>query len=141
MVDLERQQRILTRFMLVSVVAALATIVLKVLAAVVTGSVGFLSDAMESGVNLVAALVALWALRVAARSADSKHQFGHGKAEYLSAAVEGAMIFAAAGAIVWTSIRRLMDPVPVESPGVGLALSSVAAAINLGVGVALVRAG
>jgi cation diffusion facilitator family transporter len=96
---------------------------------------------MESGVNLVAALVALWALRVAARSADSKHQFGHGKAEYLSAAVEGAMIFAAAGAIVWTSIRRLMDPVPVESPGVGLALSTVAAAINLGVGVALVRAG
>lgn len=127
--------------MLLSVAAALVTIVLKVTAAAVTGSVGLLSDAMESGVNLVAALVGLWSVRLAARPPDLGHHFGHGKAEYLSAAVEGALIFVAAIAIVWTSIGRLVDPVPLDQPGIGLALSTAAAVVNLVVGVVLVRSG
>ena len=124
-----------------SVAAAVVTIALKVLAAAVTGSVGFLSDAMESGVNLVAALVGLWAVRLAARPPDLSHHFGHGKAEYLSAAVEGGLIFVAAGAILWTSVQRLLEPVPLEQPGIGLALSTLATVVNLVVGVVLVRAG
>ena len=84
--------RLLFRFMLLSVTAAVVTIALKIGAAVITGSVGFLSDAMESGVNLIAAVVALFALRVAARPSDASHHFGHGKAEYLSALVEGAVL-------------------------------------------------
>ena len=133
--------RLLFRFMLLSVTAAVVTIALKIGAAVITGSVGFLSDAMESGVNLIAAVVALFALRVAARPSDASHHFGHGKAEYLSALVEGAMIFVAATAIVWTSIQRLLAPAPVLKPGIGLALSTVASLVNLGVGLALQRVG
>lgn len=135
------QHRILVRLMLLSVAAAVLTIALKVAAAAVTGSVGFLSDAMESMVNLVAALVGLWAVRLAAQPPDLSHHFGHGKAEYLSAAVEGGLIFVAATAIVWTSVRRILDPVPIEQPGIGLALSTLAAVVNLVVGVVLVRAG
>lgn len=135
------QQRTLIRFMLVSLVAALTTIVLKVFAAVVTGSVGFASDAMESGVNLIAAVVALWALRLSARPPDAVHHFGHGKAEYVSAAVEGAMIFVAAAAIVWTSVQRLLDPQAIERAGLGLVLSTAAAVVNLVVGLMLLRAG
>ena len=135
------QQRTLVRFMLLSLAAAVATIALKSLAAIITGSVGFLSDALESGVNLVAALVALWALRLAGRPPDSEHAFGHGKAEYLSAAVEGTMIFVAAIAIVWTSVGRLIEPEALDQPGIGLALSTGASAINLAVGLALLRAG
>ena len=135
------QHRTLVRLMLLSVAAAVVTIGLKVAAAAVTGSVGFLSDAMESVVNLVAALVGLWAIRLAARPPDLGHHFGHGKSEYLSAAVEGSLIFVAAAAILWTSLDRLLDPVPIEQPGIGLALSSLAAVINLAVGVLLVRAG
>ena len=118
-----QQQRTLIRFMLLSLAAAIVTIGLKLTAAAVTDSVGLLSDALESGVNLVAALVALWALRLAARPPDPVHQFGHGKAEYLSAAVEGGMVFIAAALIIWTSIRRLIDPIPLEQPGLGLAES------------------
>lgn len=135
------QHRTLVRYMQLSLAAAVTTIVLKVLAAAVTGSVGFLSDALESGVNLVAALVALWALRLANRPPDLTHHFGHGKAEYLSAAVEGTMIFVAATAIVWTAVRRLIDPAPLDQPALGLALSTGAALVNLAVGVTLVRAG
>jgi cation diffusion facilitator family transporter len=131
----------LVRLMLLSVAAAVVTIALKASAAAITGSVGFLSDAMESGVNLVAALVGLWAVRVAVRPPDLGHHFGHGKAEYLSAAVEGSLIFVAAAAIVWTSVGRLVEPVPLEQPGVGLALSTLAALVNLAVGGLLVRVG
>src|SRR3546814_8355264 len=98
--------RLLVRYLLLSLAAAVVTILLKVLAAAITGSVGFLSDAMESGVNLVAAVVALLALRTAARPPDAVHEFGHGKAEYLSAAVEGPLVFVAATAIVWRSEER-----------------------------------
>lgn len=127
--------------MLLSVAAALTTMALKAAAALLTGSIGFLSDALESGVNLVAALVGLWALRLAARPPDLVHHFGHGKAEYVSAAVEGAMIFVAAGAIVWSALERLRDPLPLDRPALGLVLSGVASLINLAVGVTLVRTG
>ncbi|WP_043497180.1 cation diffusion facilitator family transporter [Georgenia sp. SUBG003] len=136
-----REHDLLFRFMLLSVAAAVVTIALKVGAAVVTGSVGFLSDALESGVNLVAAVVALVALRVAARPADASHHFGHGKAEYLSALVEGAMIFVAATVIVWTSVERLRDPAPLTQPGIGLALSTAASVVNLAVSLVLTRVG
>ncbi|MEO6989416.1 MAG: cation diffusion facilitator family transporter [Aquihabitans sp.] len=139
--DPAASQRILVRLMLLSVAAALVTIALKLAATLVTGSVGFLSDAMESVVNLVAALVGLWAVRLAARPADLGHHFGHGKAEYLSAALEGALIFVAAMAILWTSIQRLIEPVPIEEVGLGLALSAVAAVVNLVVGLTLLRVG
>ena len=86
------EQRILERFMQLSIAAAVATIILKALAAWFTGSVGFLSDAFESLVNLVAAVAGFYALRIASKPADDNHQFGHGKAEYVSALVEGAMI-------------------------------------------------
>ena len=131
----------LVRLMSLSVAAAVATIALKVTAAAVTGSVGFLSDALESVVNLIAALVGLWAVRLAARPPDLGHHFGHGKAEYLSAAVEGGLIFVAATAIVWTSLVRLLDPVSLDQPGLGLVLSMVASVVNLLVGLLLVRAG
>lgn len=134
-------QRLLERFMWLSIAAAVATIVLKVLAAALTGSVGFLSDALESGVNLVAAVVGLVALRVAARPADATHHFGHGKAEYVSALVEGAMIFVAAALIIWSAIQRLFDPQPLEQVGLGLVLTTAAALLNLVVGLVLIRAG
>jgi len=135
------QHHLLVRYMWMSLGAAISTIALKVLAAVITGSVGFLSDAMESGVNLVAAAVGLGALAVAERPPDSTHEFGHGKAEYLSAGVEGALVFVASGAILWTSIQRLLHPMPLEQVGWGLALSTGASLVNLGVGLMLVRAG
>jgi cation diffusion facilitator family transporter len=134
-------QHHLFRYLLASLAAAVVTIALKTTAALVTGSVGLLSDALEGGVNLVAAVVALIALRAADRPADANHNFGHGKAEYLSAATEGGMIFVAASAILWSSSARLIRPVPIEEPGIGLLLSSVAAAVNLAVGLALVRVG
>jgi len=134
-------QRTLVRFMLLSIAAAIVTIGLKFLAAGITGSVGLLSDAIESVVNLVAAVVALWAIKVAVRPPDLEHHFGHGKAEYLSAAFEGAMILVAAAFIIWTAIGRLRHPQPIEEAGIGLALSTFASLINLAVGLALVRAG
>jgi cation diffusion facilitator family transporter len=137
----EQRYRVLNRFMVLSLATALATMAIKGVAALITGSVGLLSDAMESLVNLTAAIVALIALRVAERPADHNHDFGHGKAEYLSAGVEGGMVFLAAAAIVWTSVRRLMDPVPLDRPALGLALSAVAGLMNLAVGIALIRAG
>lgn len=133
--------RTLTRAMLLSLAAALATMAIKGAAAWLTGSVGLLSDALESGVNLIAATVGLISIRHAARPPDAGHNYGHGKMEYLSAALEGAMIFAAAGAILWTAGERIVAPVPLARPGLGLMLSSGAAAINLAVGLYLVRVG
>ena len=136
-----KEQKIIERFLLLSIAAAILTIALKSGAAILTGSVGFLSDALESGVNLIAAVVALIAIRIAAKPADANHNFGHGKSEYVSALVEGAMIFVAAALIIYTAIGRLVDPTPLEQVGVGLFLSIVATLINLGVGLALLRAG
>ena len=134
-------QKLLERFMWLSIAASVATIVLKLVAAWVTGSVGFLSDAIESFINVVAAVVGLWALKISAKPADVNHNFGHAKAEYFSAQVEGSMILVASVAIIYTAVQRLIDPQPIEQAGVGLLLSTLAAALNLAVGVALVRAG
>lgn len=131
----------LTRFAWLSIAAALVTIVLKVAAFVITGSVGLLSDAAESIVNLVGAVVALVMLTVAARPADEEHAYGHGKAEYFSSGVEGALIFVAAVSIAYAAFIRFLNPQAIESPGIGLVVAAVASAINLGVSFVLKRAG
>jgi cation diffusion facilitator family transporter len=134
-------QRPLIRLLWLSIAAAVLTIGLKTGAWVLTGSVGLLSDAVESVVNLVAAVTAMGALRWAAKPADEEHAYGHQKAEYFSAGVEGALIFVAAVAIAITAVTRLLDPQPLDDVGLGLAASAVASVINLAVGVQLVRAG
>ncbi|OAH54055.1 transporter [Dietzia cinnamea] len=131
----------LKKFAWLSVATAIVTIALKVGAWWVTGSVGLLSDAAESVVNLVAAAIALGAISVSERPADDDHQYGHSKAEYFSAGVEGAMIFVAAAFILVVSVERLINPAPLEALGVGLAISVVAAVLNGVVGLVLVRAG
>ena len=133
--------RFLMRFLWLSVATALATVLLKGVAAAITGSVGLLSDALESTVNLVAAVVALWALNLSAKPADHNHDFGHGKAEYMSSAVEGALIFVAAAAIIVGGVERLIRPQPIEEIGIGLLLSVGASVLNLVVGWLLVRQG
>ncbi len=127
--------------MWLSIAAALGTMGLKFVAYVITGSVGLLSDALESIVNLVAAIIALAALRAAAKPADEKHPYGHGKAEYLSAGAEGLMIVFAAGAIVYAAVERLVNPAPLEEIGIGLVITVIAAIINGALGIALVRVG
>lgn len=131
----------LTRYAWLSIGAAIATIALKSGAYLLTGSVGLLSDAAESIVNLVAAVVALIALRMAAQPFDAEHHFGHSKAEYFSAAIEGIMIFVAAGFILWTSVVRFLNPLPLENVGMGLVISVAASAINGIVAVVLMKAG
>jgi len=132
---------VLKKFAWLSVATAVVTIALKVGAWWVTGSVGLLSDAAESVVNLVAAVIALIAITVAERPADDDHQYGHSKAEYFSAGAEGAMILVAAAFIVYTAVERIVNPRPLESLGLGLLISVVAAVINAVVGLVLVRAG
>jgi cation diffusion facilitator family transporter len=131
----------LFRLLWLAIAAALATIALKTVAWLVTGSVGLLSDAAESLVNLVAAVVALAALHWAAKPADDHHAYGHAKAEYLSAGFEGALILLAAGTIVVAAVDRLLDPQALGDVGIGLAVTGVASLINLAVGLVLVRAG
>lgn len=131
----------LTRYAWLSVATAVATIGLKAGAYALTGSVGLLSDAAESVVNLVAAGVALYALRVAARPPDRDHLFGHTKAEYFSAALEGVMIFVAAGFIIWAAVQRFLAPQPLENVGIGLAVSVLASVLNGVVAVVLLRVG
>jgi cation diffusion facilitator family transporter len=135
------EQVSLTRFAWLSIGAALATIALKASAYYITGSVGLLSDALESVVNLVAALMALAMLAVAALPPDEMHAFGYSKAEYFSSGVEGALITVAAASIVWAAIPRLITPHPLEQVGMGLALSVSAAALNFATAQLLLRAG
>ncbi len=123
----------MTRFAWLSIAAALVTIALKTAAYLATGSVGLLSDALESIVNLVAAGFLLWVLRVAATPPDAEHEFGHGKAEYFSSGLEGALVFVAAAAIVASAVPRLLSPVPLESLRTGLAVNASAAVVNLAV--------
>jgi cation diffusion facilitator family transporter len=130
----------LTRFAWLSIAAALATIVLKASAYYITGSVGLLSDALESIVNLVAALMALAMLAVAARPADEMHAFGYSKAEYFSSGLEGALILLAAASIVWAAVPRLITPRPLEQVGIGLAVSVLAAVLNYAVARLLLNA-
>ena len=131
----------LTRFAWLSIAAALLTIGLKTTAWLLTGSVGLLSDAAESLVNLVAAIAALVALRVALLPPDKNHNYGHSKAEYFSAAIEGLMIFIAAAVILATSVDRFLHPQPLSNVGVGLLVSVVASVVNGAVAWVLLRAG
>lgn len=131
----------LTRYGLMSVGAAISTMAIKGLAAWLTNSVGLWSDAAESLVNLVAAMVAVVTLKVAIRPPDDSHPFGHSKAEYFSAIVEGVMIFVAAAVIIYTAIMRIIRPVMPEQLGIGLLISVGASLINGGVAVVLLRAG
>lgn len=131
----------LTKYAWLAIAAAIATIALKAGAWLLTGSVGLLSDAAESVVNLVAAVVALVALRIAARPADKSHNFGHSKAEHFSAAIEGVMIFVAATVILVSSVERFLNPQPLENLGIGLVVSAVATVLNGVVAVILMRAG
>lgn len=123
----------LKRYAAISVAAALATIGLKGGAYLLTGSVAILSDALESLVNLVAALIALTAISVAERPADEEHAYGHNKAEYFSSGVEGALILVAAVSIAYAAATRLLDPRPLEDVELGLAVTAVASVINLAV--------
>lgn len=131
----------LGRLLWLSVAAAIATMALKTLAWQLTGSIGLLSDALESVVNLVAALVAMLMLHWATMPPDEQHRFGHEKAEYFSAGVEGGLILLAAVSIGWAAVGRLIHPQGLEGVGIGVAVSSAASAVNLAVGVVLVRAG
>lgn len=131
----------LTRYALLSVGVAVLTIGLKTGAYLLTDSVGLLSDALESGVNLIGALIALIMLAIAARPADESHTYGHSKAEYFSSGAEGALILIAAGSIIYTAIERLLQPQPLEKLGLGVIVSVVASAANLIVALILKKVG
>ncbi|NGO38477.1 cation transporter [Limisphaera ngatamarikiensis] len=131
----------LTRYAWLSVGAAVATIGLKVVAAWVTGSVGLFSDAVESAVNLVGALMALAMLTVASRPADEDHTYGHHKAEYFSSGLEGGLILLAGLGIAVAAVQRLLAPRPLEAVGEGLVLAAVASGVNLVTAWVLLRAG
>jgi cation diffusion facilitator family transporter len=113
-----------------SVLVAIITITLKTLAWYITDSVGLLSDAMESFVNLASAIFALLMVTIAQRPADDDHPYGHFKAEYFSSGFEGLLIIAAAMGIIWAAGHRLFDPQPIQAVGWGLALSVVSSALN-----------
>ena len=130
----------LARYAWLSIGAALITIALKAAAWFITGSVGLLSDAMESVVNLIGAVMALAMLTVAARPADETHAYGHTKAEYFSSGMEGAMILLAAASIGFAAVQRLLAPQPLERVGLGVAVSATAALVNLAVALVLRRA-
>lgn len=133
--------RTLPRFAWLSALAALLTIGLKTWAWALTGSVGLLSDALESLVNLAGAMLAVAMLTVAARPEDDEHPYGHDKAEYFSSGAEGALILIAAICMAFAAVRRLLAPHPLEQLGLGLAVSAAAALVNLGVALVIRRAG
>jgi len=139
--NIQKNHVTLTRFAWLSIAAALTTIALKTGAYLLTGSVGLISDAIESIINQVAAGMALWMLTIAARPPDESHMYGHGKAEYFSSTVEGSLILVAAGGIAYTAVERLLNPVPLIQLGTGLVVSFTAALINLIVARVLLRAG
>jgi cation diffusion facilitator family transporter len=135
----ERKQ--LTRYAWLSIGTAVLTIALKATAYLLTGSVGLLSDALESGVNLAAAIFALVALTVAALPPDEEHAYGHAKAEYFSGGAEGTLILFAAGTIAYSAVPRLFNPQPLEQLGVGLVVSLAAAVANFVTAQVLLSAG
>lgn len=130
-----------TRLAWISIAAAVATMGLKVVAWWLTGSVGLLSDALESSVNLVAAVLLLVTVLFAARPPDATHEYGHEKAELFSAGGEGIMIIAAAAFIVASSVERLVNPSQPDHVAIGLLVSAAAAVVNLVVGLVLLREG
>jgi cation diffusion facilitator family transporter len=125
-----KNRKSLSRYAWLSIGAAILTIVLKFSAYVFTGSVGLLSDAVESFANLIGASVALAMLIIAAKPPDESHMYGHGKAEYFSSTVEGLLILAAAGGIITAAIQRMIEPRPLEGLGVGLAISGCSLSIT-----------
>ena len=131
----------LLKFAYLSIITGIAVFTLKLVAWWFTGSVGLLSDALESTVNIVAAVIALLALRTAMKPADQQHHFGRGKAEYFSASVEGFMILLAALVIVVTAVERFINPREIEQLGWGLAISTGASIMNGAVAIILIRAG
>ncbi|WP_323001934.1 cation diffusion facilitator family transporter [Denitromonas sp.] len=141
MTDRSQASPSLQRYAWISIGAAIATILLKGVAWQLTGSVGLLSDAIESFVNLAGALMALLMLWLAEQPADEDHPHGHGKAEYFSSAFEGFLIVLAAIGIGYTAIERFSNPRPIEAVGIGLIVSVVASVINLLVARLLLKAG
>jgi len=135
------QTESLKKFIYLSIAAAIATIALKSFAWYLTDSVGLLSDALESCVNLVAAIIALVMITIAEKPADEEHAFGHGKAEYFSSAIEGGMIVLAAFSIIWAAIPRVIHPQPLENVGIGSLIAIGASAINLVVALILLKNG
>jgi len=131
----------LSRYVWLSILAAVLTIALKATAYFFTGSIGLLSDALESVINLVAALIALLIIKIAAQPPDDDHAFGHDKAEYFSSGIEGMLIFFAAFGIFYSAVPRLFAPQPLERIGIGLSITLAATLINLIVGLILIRAG
>ena len=131
----------LTRFAWLSIAAAVTTISMKSIAYLLTGSVGLLSDAVESIVNLLGAIMALGMLTIAARPADAEHSFGHSKAEYFASVVEGILILIAASGIAYTAVERMLNPRPLEQVGVGLVVSVGASIVNFVVARILMKAG
>lgn len=131
----------LKRYAWLSIAAALSTILLKGAAWWMTGSVGLLSDALESFVNLAGALMALAMLTLAAMPADENHAHGHGKAEYFSSAFEGFLILCAALCIAYAAIERLINPRPIDAVGIGIAVSVIASGINFATALTLMKVG
>jgi cation diffusion facilitator family transporter len=126
---------------LLSIVAALLTLALKSAAYLLTGSVGLFSDAVESLVNVAAAVTAYLSLHYAAKPVDESHTYGHEKIEFFSSGLEGVLILAAAAGIAWYAVQRLIAPQPLQPLGPGLAISLIASLINGAVAVVLLRAG
>jgi cation diffusion facilitator family transporter len=131
----------LAKFAWMSIIVSIVVFAMKIAAWSATGSVGLLSDALESTVNIFAAVIALLALRTAMKPADAMHHFGRGKAEYFSASIEGFMILLAALIIVFTAVERIISPRPLEQIGWGLTISTLAAVINGGTALILLRTG
>lgn len=135
------EKKSLSSYAWLSVAAAVVTIGLKVSVYLYTNSVSFLSDALESFINLAAAILAVWMIKIAERPPDDDHEFGHDKAEYFSSGIEGTLIFLAAIGIIIAAVPRLYSPQSIENVGIGLAISFVAALVNLFVGRILIKVG
>ena len=135
------KQESLKKFIYLSIAAAVVTILLKFYAFYLTGSMGFFSDALESFVNLFAAVVALIMLTISAKPADKEHEYGHSKAEYFSSAIEGALIVLAALSILLSAVPRLFDPKPLTNIDIGLVFSLAASLVNLTVSLVLIHNG
>jgi len=131
----------LTKFAWLSIFTAIATISLKTIAYLLTGSVGLLSDAIESLVNLATAIIALLMLRIAEQPPDEEHRYGHSKAEYFASIMEGLFIFIAAIAIIFSAVDRIIHPKIIEQAFLGLGISVIASIINYVVSLRLLKVG